>query len=81
MTDDTHDPRGLIAQSFQIPDITLQDCRTIFLDWAVSLPHDDMAPSAAVLAERHGADHPDHPMITVLNEAQIPIHRKRRRRK
>ena len=81
MTDPTHDPRGLIAEAFEMPEITSQDCRTIFLDWAISLPSENMVASAAALAARFETAHPDHPMIAVLKEAQIPMHGTRKRRR
>ena len=33
-----HDPKGLIREAYRIEGITLGECRSIFLDWALSLP-------------------------------------------
>ena len=34
---DLNDPKGLIYESYRIPDISPPECRSIFLDWALSL--------------------------------------------
>lgn len=68
MTDDSrYDPKGLIRESYRIDGITEGECRSIFLDWALSLPAgaDTRGPIAHLLT-RYGADAPDHPMTAVL---------------
>ena len=77
---DAEDPKGLIAESFEIEGITPGDCRTIFLDWALSLPP-DMPQERAVrrLLSRHQGKRPDHPMQAVLREALVPAAPPRRR--
>ena len=40
------DPKGLIREAYRIEGITAAQCRSIFLDWALSLP-DTTAPGAA----------------------------------
>lgn len=72
------DPRGLIREAYRIEGISLPECRTIFLDWALSLPDASDLPAAAgrLLA---GDVPPGHPMTQVLSEAQsAPPDRKRR---
>ena len=32
------DPKGLVRESYNIEGITLGECRSIFMDWALSLP-------------------------------------------
>lgn len=64
---DPHDPKGLVREAFAIPGITLPECRSIFLDWALSLPVEDHREAAAALLRRHGED--DHPMTATLREA------------
>ncbi|MEC3863215.1 hypothetical protein VK792_18130 [Mesobacterium sp. TK19101] len=62
---DAHDPKALIAESYRIDGITESDCRTIFLDWALSMPDgSDTAASLRILLARHGAA--GHPMTDVL---------------
>ncbi|MCQ0968956.1 hypothetical protein MLD63_00720 (plasmid) [Paracoccus sp. TK19116] len=79
------DPKGLIRESFRIDGITLGECRTIFLDWALSLP-DGVAPAEAMRAvlDLYAPDgaggRRDHPMVTVLSEglaaaARAPVRR------
>ena len=72
MTDE-RDPKGLIRDSFRIVGITAPECRSIFLDWAISVP-DGVQPEGhlkALLAE-YRPKFPDHPMIAVLEGALKP---------
>ena len=67
------DPKNLIRESFRIEGIGIGECRSIFVDWALSLPPgvdavrairfllDHYAPKAAP------GDQP-HPMVGVLVE-------------
>lgn len=73
------DPKGLIFEAFRIEGITKPECRTIFLDWALSLPsnHDTEQTIRALLA-RHGHD-PQHPMTEVLTEGISNIATPKRR--
>jgi len=61
------DKTGLIRESFAIEAITPEECRSIFLDWALGLS-DSIAPRDAipVLLAAYGAARPDHPMTVVL---------------
>ena len=34
------DPKGLIAESYRIEGISAEQCRSIFVDWALSMPAD-----------------------------------------
>lgn len=80
MKGDTHDPKGLIYESFRIEGITKAECRTIFLDWALSLPiEQETGVTIRALLARYGPEHPDHPMTAVLNEGVISMAAPRRR--
>jgi hypothetical protein len=63
------DPKGLIRESYRIDGIGLAECRSIFLDWAISIPAGtearDLIPGLIAL---YGADAADHPMTEVLRE-------------
>lgn len=79
-----HDPKGLIRESYRIDGITDAECRSILIDWALSLPdgHDQQAALGAQLAT-HGSDNPDHPMTALLREGvhgASPTRRGRRKR-
>ncbi len=64
------DPKGLVAEAFNIDRIELAECRTILLDWALSLPDDMPAQKAAAeLLLVHSQAPADHPMIRTLREA------------
>ncbi len=65
---DALDPKGLIAESYRIEGITAPECRSIFLDWALSLPVDaDAAGSIRALLAR-GVGPESHPMTQVLRD-------------
>ncbi|WP_299692410.1 hypothetical protein [uncultured Tateyamaria sp.] len=77
---DANDPKGLIYEAYRIEGITKPDCRTIFLDWALSLPVDRAQDQAlAALLDTYGAAHTDHPMTEVLREGRQGIATPRRR--
>ncbi|PWR04654.1 hypothetical protein DKT77_00140 [Meridianimarinicoccus roseus] len=69
---DPIDPKGVIAESYRIEGIDPSQCRSIFLDWALSTDSgpDGPAPLIAALLARHAPAHPDHPMTAVLREGQ-----------
>ena len=59
------DPKGLIREAYRIEGITAPECRSIFLDWALSA---EATPErVGRLLEQHGAE--GHPMTAVLREA------------
>lgn len=62
------DPRGLIYEAYRM-DIGEQECRSIFLDWALGtqLGADMRAMLEELLAE-YANDAPDHAMTAVLRE-------------
>jgi hypothetical protein len=70
---DPNDPKGLIRESFRIEGVGAPECRSIFLDWAISVPvGEDACARIRALLGRYGAEHPDHPMTAVLREALAP---------
>jgi hypothetical protein len=73
------DPKGLIFEAFRM-DIGKPECRSIFLDWALSLPvEQETGPALMRLSEAYGRSHPDHPMTEVLNEGLAGLQAPRRR--
>ena len=67
------DPKGLVRESYAIEGITAGECRSIFLDWALSLPADaPTAGAARALIAHYGPLHPGHPMTRVLEEGLAP---------
>ncbi|MBM7066716.1 hypothetical protein [Actibacterium sp. 188UL27-1] len=69
MKGDALDPKGLIQDSYRIDGISSPECRSIFVDWALSTGA-GIQDRAAIMAllERYGAEAPDHPMTAVLKE-------------
>lgn len=76
---DPHDPKGLIRDAYAIDGITSAECRSIFLDWALSVQADDPKEIVKVLLTDHGADAPDHPMTQTLTAALAETGPARRR--
>lgn len=70
---DELDPKGLIRESYRIEGISEPECRSIFLDWAISVPMSgDTTAMIRQLLLRYGADEADHPMTSVLEAALGP---------
>ncbi len=68
---DPDDPKGLIREAYRIDGIGQAECRSILVDWAISLPvGTDTAAVAARLRER--ALPADHPMTALLGAASAP---------
>lgn len=62
------DPRGLFREAYRIEGIVAEECRSIFVDWAL---HADIATAKdemQALLDHYGPDNPDHPMTMVLKE-------------
>lgn len=66
MKGDALDPKALIREAYAIGGIGPAECRTIFVDWALSVAD----PEAALpqLLDRYAASAPDHPMTAILRE-------------
>lgn len=62
------DPKGLIRESYAIDGITGAQCRSIFIDWVLSLPVGIDTHQALTGLIAHYAQ-PDHPMTDVLTQA------------
>lgn len=78
---DPADPKGLVREAYAIPGISPGECRSVFLDWALSLPPGtDPGPPLAALVARHAKVAPDHPMTAVLREGLGPASAPPRRR-
>ena len=74
------DPKGLVRESYQIEGIGLGECRSIFLDWALSVDKgQDVAVAIARLTAEYAVANPGHPMNDVLAEGLGPAEPPRRR--
>jgi hypothetical protein len=63
------DPRGLIFESYRMDGIRIEECRSIFLDWALGQAIDvDMQAALKELEAEYVAANPDHPMNDVIAE-------------
>ena len=78
------DPKNLIADSYKIEGITLSECRSIFLDWALSIPLEkDSKLLISKLLHYYQNKSKDHPMTLLLSsslESKIENRRTGRRR-
>ncbi|WP_282127978.1 hypothetical protein [Roseobacter litoralis] len=80
MKGDANDPKALIFEAYQIEGITKPECRTIFLDWALSLPMEqDTGQTLRLLIAQYVGDNPEHPMNEVMNEGLAGMATPRRR--
>ncbi|GGO57638.1 hypothetical protein SAMN05444398_107149 [Roseovarius pacificus] len=80
MERDPLDHKGLIREAYRIDGITAPECRSIFLDWALSLPGDqDQTGAITTLLERYRAGNEEHPMTGVLQDGLLTVGRPRRR--
>lgn len=66
---DPLDPKGLIRDAFDIAGITPGECRSIFLDWALSFEGDTPQPAIEKLLTAYGPGRLDHPMTQTLTAA------------
>ncbi|MEM9969022.1 MAG: hypothetical protein AAF755_13105 [Pseudomonadota bacterium] len=74
------DPKGLIFESYRMAGISKAECRTIFLDWALSLPIEkDTSDTIRLLLLLYEGDFPAHPMTEVLKEGHTTMLTPRRR--
>jgi hypothetical protein len=66
------DPKGLVRESYRIDGITAGECRSIFVDWALSLPVDAPIKDAVrTLMAEYALGAPDHPMSAVLKDGLL----------
>lgn len=67
--DPATDPKGLIEDAFRIEGISEPECRSIFLDWALSLPEATSTSDALkVLIGRFESAGSSHPMTAILRD-------------
>jgi hypothetical protein len=80
MNRDPMDHKGLIREAYNIDGIGPPECRSIFLDWALSLPHGtDQAQAIQAMLARYGQEAPEHPMTQVLRDGLASAAPARRR--
>ena len=80
MKGDQNDPKALIHEAYNIDGISIGDCRSIFLDWALGLPVElDTNTAIEAILLQYQKDVPDHPMTQTLQEGLKPIADPRRR--
>ena len=74
------DPSDLIHESYRIEGIVVEECRSIFFDWALGLDaRVDMVAAAKTLHADLAGKNPDHPMGGLLAEASLGVTPARRR--
>ncbi len=74
------DRKGLIRESYAIDGITDGECKSIFVDWALSVPAGvDTADALRAVVAHYALERPDHPMSLVLTQALMPADTPRRK--
>lgn len=80
MNKDPLDHKGLIRDAYNIEGIDKPECRSIFLDWALSLPTgQDSRVAIKAMLDKYSASAPNHPMTEVLTEGLEAVKAPRRR--
>lgn len=80
MKGDEHDPKALIREAYNIDGITLGQCRSIFLDWALGVPLEkDTQEVIKLVLGQYNSNAPDHPMTQTLEEGIKTLAAPRRR--
>lgn len=80
MKGDKDDPKALIREAYNIEGITLGECRTIFLDWALSIPMDQDTQLVIQRVLAQYSDQPDdHPMTQTLRDGLKSMDKPKRR--
>ncbi len=74
------DPKGLVREAYRIEGITDAECRSIFLDWALSLADgQDTTEAIQAMLQMYGTEFDSHPMTEVLRNGLKTISNPRRR--
>ena len=80
MKGDFDDPKALIREAYNIEAITRSECRSIFLDWALSLPLEQNSnASIQTLLKKYRHNFTGHPMTETLEEGLLTMVKPRRR--
>ena len=67
MKGDALDPKALIREAYNIQDISAAECRSIFLDWALTIPiQEDMRDILKQLLDKYESFSQTHPMTETL---------------
>ena len=82
------DPKGLIREAYAMPNITEAECRTVFLEWAMTLHSDvDAIQALRILLAHYQPDHAGHYMTSLIAQgvdarrSARPIGRRKRARR
>ncbi|KAA2316802.1 hypothetical protein DL237_01660 [Pseudooceanicola sediminis] len=69
MKGDATDPKALIREAYRIEGIDDPECRSVLMDWALSLDDgQDQKAALEALMEQYGRHAPDHPMTALLKD-------------
>lgn len=62
------DPRGMIYEAYRIENIVIEECRMIFLDWAMNTPQGNMNAYLNELLVEYEKGNEEHPMTQVIKD-------------
>jgi hypothetical protein len=80
MKGDALDPKALIREAYNIEDISAAECRSIFLDWALTIPsQEDMRDILRQLLDKYESSSQTHPMTETLKLGLQMVEPPRRR--
>ena len=73
------DPKGLVRESYAMEGITEAECKSIFIDWALSLKTADPHEAMRALLVHYCEANPAHPMTAILTAGLTAPDRPQRR--
>ena len=76
-----YDPRGLIAESYAIENITMDEARSILIDWAIKDCGDDHVVAFEALRDIYVEANPGHPMTELILQGLQPRPTRKARRR
>ncbi len=75
-----YDPRGLIFESYRMEAVSVEECRSIFFDWAMGANEGaGTVPHIRELLGFYSDEFPRHPMTKVLQEGLATTGKPKRR--
>lgn len=65
------DPQKTITKAYQMKNLSSEDCRTVFMVWALSVDGDDIRHHAKTLLNKYAKGQPSHPLTELLQKTLI----------
>jgi len=63
------DPKNTFGKAYSMPDLTVEECRTVFLEWVISIEGENSASYVTAVLEEFSPAYPTHPLTQLLQAA------------